>query len=453
MGVKSGTMAGYMIEQYQTMQKKAETDAVMNSGTADELLDEARIKLYDTSLYFARSFTAEITANRNTFKGKIKCFVQRVIRKLTKFIFIQFADTVYNFQYRALEAVGKMHLATVKQGSTLRDIQYEETKHQENISGLQEEAAKHQESISGLQEEAAKHQESIFDIQKDVEATKKQLSELQKMLNEQTILSFEVQKLRDLLAGSEYSNTGLQEKQRQILADEIHLNRDMTAGRNTGFPSFSQCGEDGILNYLLFVIFKRDPSSIRYLDIGCNDFRNDNNTYYMYLLGASGVVIDANPVCVESFQGRRPRDTVLNIGVGEKDEGELIFYVMNNYGLSTFSKEAVEDAIRKNPENQVEKEIAVPVLGINTVLEQYFRDFPLDVLSLDAEGIDEKILNTLDFDTYKPQIIIVETIDYAPWVVVEQKRAEIMDIMKEKGYVEFAFTGVNSIFIDPHMVR
>ena len=86
-------------------------------------------------------------------------------------------------------------------------------------------------------------------------------------------------------------------------------------------------------------------------------------------------------------------------------------------------------------------------------MKEYFSDSPPTVLSIDAEGLDIQILGALDFNLYRPAIIIVESIDYVPWIALEKSRNEIGEILKSKGYVEYAFTGVNSIFLDPWITQ
>jgi len=503
MAMKTGENANKLLMYYQKNMNEKRQAAGQGTAAEDDI-QRLRHKQYDTSLHFVREFTAQPTAENRGIKGRIKFFLQRVFRKGTHYIFNQLVEKIYTYQSKSLELSGQTCDVLEKHERQLEaydgqlkqiqgrfealenDREYHANRLTALENGLWEQGNKilafenghqdHDGRLITLENERKYYADRLTAIENwtweygnrftseeqarqslatDFKALRQRVDELHAMLNSQTVLEFEIQKLKDRLDAWPQEKAGLAGRQEAIIDDQIHMNKALTisAGRNTGFPSFSQCGEDGIINYLLFVIFKRDPSTIHYLDIGCNDFRNDNNTYYMYLLGAVGVVVDANPVCVETFRGNRPRDTVLNVGVGAKDEGNMVFYVMSNYGLSSFSRESVEDAIAKNPENRVEKEITVPVVGINTLLEKYFTDVGLDVLSIDAEGIDEKILAALDYEKYRPKIIIVETIEYAPWIVVEQKRGEIMDIMKQKGYVEFAFTGVNSIFIDPGMVR
>jgi hypothetical protein len=64
---------------------------------------------------------------------------------------------------------------------------------------------------------------------------------------------------------------------------------------------------------------------------------------------------------------------------------------------------------------------------------------------LDAEGLDESILQNLDFEMYQPLLICVETVAYnAKGALV--KRKSILELMESKGYFVYADTHVNTIF-------
>ena len=45
-------------------------------------------------------------------------------------------------------------------------------------------------------------------------------------------------------------------------------------------------------------------------------------------------------------------------------------------------------------------------------------------------------------------IMIIEMIPYSKELVRGQKDTELLEYVKSKGYDEYAFTGINSIFID-----
>lgn len=378
------------------------------------------IKQLEVTQHFTRDFVAEVYTNRRGIIGKLVVFIKRIFRKGTYYIFKQFSEKIYDFQSRNMELSGEM----IKSLLSLEEQQQQ----------LKEEQQRWIEEQQRLREEQA-----AFITDRQIQTEDK--------IRAQVRVTDSLSRRLD-----EYSDQ-LRLQQATLLLRETKNFTLKFTGRNTGIPSYSQCGEDGILNYLLFTIFRTDPGRIRYLDIGCNDYKSDNNTYFFYLCGASGVVIDANPICIESMKMNRCRDISLNVGVGPEDAGKVDFHIMENYGLSTFSQQSVEEMIEKNRENKVASKIEIPVVGINTILNQYFKDGAPEIMSIDAEGMDADILKAMDFKTYRPKLLVVETIDYAPWVVVGEKRNDILQIMKEHGYKEFAFTGINSIFIDPAMVQ
>lgn len=77
-------------------------------------------------------------------------------------------------------------------------------------------------------------------------------------------------------------------------------------------PSFSWFGEDLIVSGLLKCMGINKPT---YLDVGCNHPYEGNNTALLYLSGASGVNIDANPNCIQLMNIERPDDTNVCVGV------------------------------------------------------------------------------------------------------------------------------------------
>lgn len=77
-------------------------------------------------------------------------------------------------------------------------------------------------------------------------------------------------------------------------------------------PSFSWFGEDLFVSGLFEAIGIERPT---YLDVGCNHPYEGNNTALLYLKGASGVNIDANPNCIHLMEIERPDDINVCAGV------------------------------------------------------------------------------------------------------------------------------------------
>ena len=212
------------------------------------------------------------------------------------------------------------------------------------------------------------------------------------------------------------------------------------------YESYSQCGEDKIIEFLLSYMGEKNIG-ISYLDIGCNDYKNLSNSYSLYKKGIRGVLIDANPVYIDEIKMYRPEDIVLNCGIGAKNSEKMKFYILNTPGLDSFDLESIKEAQRQTPWIEIVDEIEVPVYTLDEIYKKYFASVPT-IVSLDVEGLEMDILKSTNFEKYRPYIFIIETIEYREKISVTNKRNDIIDFMQKNDYVEYAFTGVNSIFID-----
>jgi hypothetical protein len=71
--------------------------------------------------------------------------------------------------------------------------------------------------------------------------------------------------------------------------------------------------------------------------------------------------------------------------------------------------------------------------------------FP-DFLSLDVEGLEEMIIQTIDYDHNFPKVICIETLTYTE-NNTEVKEQRMINSLLDKGYLLFADTYINSIFV------
>jgi hypothetical protein len=62
-----------------------------------------------------------------------------------------------------------------------------------------------------------------------------------------------------------------------------------------------------------------------------------------------------------------------------------------------------------------------------------------------VEGLDLEILQSLDFEKYRPEVFCVETLTFSP-DHTGSKISTILDLMNAKGYMIYADTNVNTIF-------
>ena len=280
-------------------------------------------------------------------------------------------------------------------------------------------------------------------LKSKLKETKEQLSnnteEMKKILNEIKIVE-------NRLLNSEKNLKNVEDDLKNMEKEKIEISEELLK-----YESYSQCGEDKIIDFILSYL--GENKGLSYLDIGCNNYKKLNNTYNLYKKGIRGVLIDANPLFIEDIRKYRPGDTVLNCGIGLKNSEEMKFYVLNPEadGLSSFNLESIKEAQKQNPYIKIEKEIKVPVHSLDHIYKEYFATVPT-IVSMDVEGVELDILKSSDFEKYRPLIFIIETIEYSPRISLTNKEQNIIDFMKEKDYVEYAFTGVNSIFVDKRRI-
>jgi len=213
----------------------------------------------------------------------------------------------------------------------------------------------------------------------------------------------------------------------------------------SGFPpgkqSYSQCGEDLIVDYIFSLRGIQFPG---YLDIGANDPFFLSNTTLFYKKGCRGVNIDANPQLLKKFNRFRSRDINLNVGIGPVED-ELDFYIIDDPTLSTFSKQEAEDIVAtgKYKVLLVQK---VKLITIEKLIGEYCSGKFPDFLSIDVEGLDFDILRSIPFEKYAPKVICVEAAEYSP-IGAGIRRNDIIDFLVSKGYYEYANTNLNAIMV------
>lgn len=210
--------------------------------------------------------------------------------------------------------------------------------------------------------------------------------------------------------------------------------------------SWSQCGEDLICDF----IFRHcNKDKITYLDIGANHPKHINNTWLFYKKGNRGVLIEPDPDLYNVLINTRSKDTCLNCGVcgnNENKKGELDFYVLSVNTLNTFSKDSALNSCEQG-NAKILKTLKIPVFPINEIMEKHFKDKGPDLISIDTEGLEMEILKNLDFEKYRPGVMIIETLTYSE-SKKEQKIDNIIDYVKSMGYMVYADTYINTIFVE-----
>lgn len=203
--------------------------------------------------------------------------------------------------------------------------------------------------------------------------------------------------------------------------------------------SFSQSGEDRIM----FAFFQMigSPLGLKYIDVGAAYPAGHNNTFLFYLHGGNGLLVEADPSYAEHYRTVRPRDAAEIVAVVPqrlRGAGSVEFYAMQDRGWSTVSASHVEVARRLN-KGDVREKLIVPCVTINELLQKHSGLGDIDLLSIDIEGVDREVLAELDTARFRPKAIVAEN---------DGGRPVHEGIMQQKGYHTFAFTHINTIYVD-----
>jgi FkbM family methyltransferase len=164
--------------------------------------------------------------------------------------------------------------------------------------------------------------------------------------------------------------------------------------------SFSQCGED-----LFFQAYFGDHKGT-YIEIGGNHPLRNSNTYLLYRMGWSGVVVEPIQRLHLKHKQFRPRDIQV-MAAGGECSGGLTFYEMIPSVLSTCEPERASQTVSKG-EGLIYREYSVPVMTVSDIYRKYLPDRQVDLLSIDTEGHDLAVLRGVNWEEIRPKIVICE---------------------------------------------
>lgn len=177
---------------------------------------------------------------------------------------------------------------------------------------------------------------------------------------------------------------------------------------------YSQNGEDGVIEFIL----RKLPQMPRFIiDIGANDgVEASNSRLLIEKYGFGGLLIEPfeNAFAkLEALYKTHPDVTLKQAAVGPTDEetGTMTWH-------GHFDK------------------LPTPIRNVNTVLEEAHVPQEIGFLSIDIDGGDNEILQSLDWKRYRPWFVVAE-IDSSSDVNLQHQ----LDIMNQAGYYPLLHIG------------
>ena len=167
--------------------------------------------------------------------------------------------------------------------------------------------------------------------------------------------------------------------------------------------SWSQGGED-----LALIHAFNDQSTGKYIDIGAHHPSRFSVTRHLYQRGWTGVNVDANKELIEIFNEIRTKDKNICVAVGP--EPEYTFTIFEEPAISTLDSEWREKFISEK--NKVARVVEVEGRKLRSILDEFEPKNRLDLLSIDAEGSDFQVLDSLEFES-------LEKSRFPRWLLLE----------------------------------
>lgn len=182
-----------------------------------------------------------------------------------------------------------------------------------------------------------------------------------------------------------------------------------------------------------------------YIEVGAHDGRSSSNTYGLESQGWQGILVE--PILSKYFRIRQLRSLTSNQIYHAacvspdypSDAVEMVYADMMSFSnrLSTVDAEDwLNGSTQFLNSNEDNVKTFAPARTLNSILEESKVPETIDFLSIDVEGAEEEVLQGIDFNKYKFNLICIEA----------QKDSSITKIYNDEEYVFIEKLKNNYIF-------
>ena len=215
--------------------------------------------------------------------------------------------------------------------------------------------------------------------------------------------------------------------------------------------SYAQNFEDVILER----IFK-DKFDGFYVDVGAAHPVIDSVTNHFYNKGWKGINIEPSPQLYYKLKNERSRDINLNMVVTTKD-GIVDFHDIPNSGLSSLLEENTlsikDNEFQKDYNgNKVLEPAKISIVSnrLETIFDKYVKDIIIDFLKIDVEGAEKSVIESNNWDKYKPKVIIIESTKPNSQIFTH---GDWEFLILNAGYTFVYFDGLNRFYLRNDLIE
>ena len=143
-----------------------------------------------------------------------------------------------------------------------------------------------------------------------------------------------------------------------------------------------------------------------YVDVGGGHPVADNVSFWFYLRGWRGLVVEPQQGLADLYTHIRPRDHTVACLAG-RNEGEAQFYVFEKlHGLSSTVRQHAQAAAQSGAAFTT---IIRPVRTLAALIAEAGLE-TIDFLKIDVEGAEAEVLAGADFQRQRPRVILLEAV-------------------------------------------
>ncbi len=148
-----------------------------------------------------------------------------------------------------------------------------------------------------------------------------------------------------------------------------------------------------------------------YVDVGGGHPVADNVSFWFYLKGWRGLIVEPQADLAGLYAHIRPRDLIFQ-GLAGAADGEADFHIVEGlHGLSSAIKpssaavpgDASHPAITYRTEKRSVRRLDLMVVEAGLG--------PVDFLKIDVEGFEPQVLAGIDFKVFRPRMLVIEAIN------------------------------------------
>jgi FkbM family methyltransferase len=177
-----------------------------------------------------------------------------------------------------------------------------------------------------------------------------------------------------------------------------------------------------------------------YVDVGGGHPVADNVTFWFYLQGWHGLIVEPQAGLCELYAHVRPRDIAVATLVGAA-EGEIDFHMVDR--LHGFSTTVIGNAEGAAGFGAGYTTVKHPVTTLKALCARHDIRH-IDVLKIDVEGAEADVLAGMDWSIARPRVIVIEAIVPGS---MEDASAGWEPFVLEQGYRFAFFDGLNRFYV------